>query len=69
MATIYQEIDVDLDDFDTNDLLEEIEKRDITFAGDNKLLIQKMYNAQQLGQDIQPLLNELYWNTIGRISQ
>lgn len=61
------QVDVDLDEFSTDDLVEELENRDIAFVGSNKQLILKMYHAQQLGKDITPMLNELYWITIGRI--
>lgn len=70
MATIYTEVEVEveLDDFDTDELVEELERRDVAVGLENKNIIQKMYEDQQLGKDIQPLLNELYWNTIGRLA-
>ena len=69
MATIYTEVEVDveLDDFDTVDLIEELERRDVAIGLNNKSIIQRMYEDQQMGNDIQPLLNQLYYNTIGRI--
>jgi hypothetical protein len=69
MATIYTEVqvDVELDDFDTDDLIEELERRDVAVGLENKSIIQRMYEDQQLGNDIQPLLNKLYYTTIGRI--
>jgi hypothetical protein len=69
MTTIYTEVavDVELDDFDTEDLIEELESRDISVGLENKSIIQQMYEYQQMGRDIQPLLNKLYYNTIGRI--
>ncbi len=62
------EVWVDLDDFDDDELLQEIENRNINYNGGAKGLILKMYEHQQLGKDIQPLLDELYWITIKRIS-
>jgi hypothetical protein len=69
MATIYTEVEVDveLDDFDTVDLIEELERRDVAVGLENKSIIQRMYEDQQMGNDIQPLLNKLYYTTIGRI--
>ena len=69
MPYITQEVEVwvDLDEFDTDDLIEELENRDTRAVGDSKLLIQKMYDYQQMGKDIQPLLNQLYDSVINRI--
>jgi hypothetical protein len=70
MATIYTEVEVDveLDDFDTSDLIEELERREVSVSLENKDLVQKMLEQQHMGKDIQPLLNELYWNILGRIA-
>lgn len=68
MPIVYTEVDVDLEDFSTEDILEELEQRDVAFVGNNKLLIQNIYDAQQLGKNIQSLLDQLFWNTIGRIN-
>lgn len=69
MTTIYTEVavDIDLDEFSTDDLVEELENRDVVFLSSSKHLILQMYESQQLGKDIQPLLNQLYWSTLGRI--
>lgn len=69
MATIYTEVEVDveLDDFDTDDLIDELERRDVAVSLANKAQILKIYEHQQLGKDVQPLLNELYWNVLGRV--
>lgn len=69
MPTIYTEVEVDveLDDFDTCDLIDELESRDVAVSLENKGLIRQMYEYQELGKDIQPLLNELYWNILGRV--
>jgi hypothetical protein len=66
MTIIYTE--VDLYEFDTDDLVEELERREVIISLENKNIIQKMFDDQQLGKDIQPLLNELYFNTIGRLA-
>jgi len=69
MATIYTEVevDVDLDDFDTFDLIDELERRDVAVAMQNKQLIQQIYEARQLGKDYQKLLDDLIYETIGRL--
>jgi hypothetical protein len=69
MATIYTEVevDVDLDDFDTVDLIDELERRDVAMAMQNKQLIQQIYEARQLGKDYQKLLDDLIYETIGRL--
>lgn len=69
MAIIYTEVevDVDLDDFDTFDLIDELERRDVAMAMQNKQLIQQIYEARQLGKDYQKLLDDLIYETIGRL--
>ncbi len=66
--TTEAEVWVDLGDFDDDELLKELESRKMNYSGGTSGLIQRMYEQQQLGQDIQPLLNELYYATIGRIA-
>lgn len=70
MPTIWTEVEVDVDlaEFDTSELLEELESRDVTYTSDTRSLIQRMYDYQAMGKDIQPLLEELYWSTIKRIA-
>jgi hypothetical protein len=69
MATIYTEVEVDVDlhDFDTYDLIDELERRDVAMAMQNKQLIQQIYEARQLGKDYQKLLDDLIYETIGRL--
>jgi hypothetical protein len=71
--TIYTEVevDVDMDDFSDEDLLEELESRNIQPAGwDNpentKDLVCKMYEKKRLNQNIDEELREFFWRTIGR---
>jgi hypothetical protein len=71
--TIYTEVevDVDMDDFSDEDLLEELESRNIQPAGwDNpentKELVYKMYEKVRLNQNIDEELREFFWRTIGR---
>ena len=62
------EVWVDLDEFSDEELIEEMNSRTINISSGSKGLILRMYEYQQLGKDIQPLLNELYYSTINRIA-
>ena len=68
--TIYTEVevDVDLSDFDTDDLIEELESRGAgaTDYGDGKEILEAIYERRRLGQDYQTLLDQLIWLGLGR---
>ena len=71
--TIYTEVEVevDMDDFSDEDLLEELESRNIQADGwDNpeatEELVYKMYEKVRLNQNIDEELREFFWRTIGR---
>jgi hypothetical protein len=68
--TVEVEVDVDLEDFDTEDLIDELERRDRRAFNidDVKLLVQSIYDKRRLKQDYQEDLTNLIWETIGRIS-
>jgi hypothetical protein len=73
MATVetYVEVDVDLTDFDTYDLIEELEKRGKGFEVDSSTpseLVTKIYELRRTGRDYQQELDELIYVAIGRIS-
>lgn len=69
--TIYTEVevDVDLSDFETDDLIEELESRGAgaTDYGDGKSVLQSLYEKRRLGQDYQTELDQLIWLGLGRI--
>jgi hypothetical protein len=69
--TIYTEVevDVDLDDFDTDDLIEELESRGAgtTDYGDGKETLRVLYEKRRLGQDYQQELDQLIWLGLGRV--
>ena len=69
--TIYTEVEVDVDlgDFDTEDLIEELESRGSfpTQEGDSKELLQAIYEKRRLGQDYQQELNRLIWAVLGKV--
>ena len=72
MPTVYTEVevDVDLEDFDTDDLLDEIERRgrgaevhDSTATE----IITAIWQKRRLGRDYQQELDQLIYQTIGRV--
>ena len=72
MVSVYTEVEVDveLDDFDTDDLIEELEKRGkglevASHTGTE--LITAIYEKRRLGQDYQRELDELIYVGIGKI--
>jgi hypothetical protein len=66
--TVYTEVDVDLSDFDTDDLIEELESRGAgaTDYGDGKEILQVIYEKRRLKQDYQPELDQLIWLGLGK---
>ena len=65
------EVDVDLGDFDTDDLLEELESRgELPPESDvnAKELVEKMYYLHRQGQDCTPMLDQLFYSVLGRIA-
>jgi hypothetical protein len=72
MATVetYVEVDVDLADFDTYDLIEELEKRGRGFEVNSNTpseLVTAIYEKRRLGKDYQQELDELIYVAIGKI--
>jgi hypothetical protein len=69
--TIYTEVevDVDLSDFDTDDLIEELESRGSSTPdyGDGKETLRTLYEKRRLGQDYQAELDQLIWLGLGRV--
>jgi hypothetical protein len=71
MALIYKEVEVDIDlsDFDTDELVEELENRGsgVMDYGDGKEVLQSIYEKRRLGQDDQQELDQLIWLGLGRV--
>jgi hypothetical protein len=69
--TIYTsvEVDVDLSEFDTEDLIEELESRGagVTEYGDGKDVLLAIYEKRRLGKDYQAELEQLLWLGLGRV--
>ena len=68
---VWTTVDVDLDDFDTDDLIEELEKRgkgmEVASQSGTELLT-AIYEKRRLGQDYQRELDELIYLGVGRIA-
>ena len=72
MPTIetYVEVDVSLTDFDTDDLIEELESRG-KMTGDSSTesgdLVKQIYEKRKLRQDYEQELQQLIYNVMGKI--
>ena len=71
MPLVYKEVEVDIDmeDFDTDELIEELERRGSGTIeyGNGTEVLQAIYNKRRLGQDYQAELDQLIWLGLGRI--
>jgi len=62
------EVDVELSEFDTDDLIEELASRGAGTGeyGDGKEILRAIYERRRLGQDYQTELDQLIWLGLGR---
>ncbi len=71
MPTVYTEVEVDveLEDFDTDDLVEELESRGMGFEADvnAKEIVEQMYQLHRLGKPCDHLLDRLFYSVLGKI--
>ncbi len=72
MPTVYTEVevDVDLDDFDDDDLIDELQRRGKGFEVQSQTpteLVTKIYEKRRVGKDYQTELDELIYVTIGKV--
>ena len=69
--TIYTEVEVDVDlaDFETDDLIEELESRGAgaTDYGDGKEILEAIYEKRRLNKDYQAELEQLIWLGLGKV--
>jgi hypothetical protein len=69
--TMYKEVevDVDLSDFETDDLIEELESRGsaVMEYGDGSEVLRTIYEKRRLGQDYQTELDQLIWLGLGKV--
>lgn len=63
----YVEVDIDLDMFDDDDLVEELENRGFKLSLGGEDIVRQMYDNQKLGKPIDKLLELLYDRVLGRI--
>jgi hypothetical protein len=73
-VTVNVDVDVDLYDIDTDELIDELERRgalpsgyDDCDADDNKNLLNIIYEAKRLGKDYERELDLLIFRVLGRI--
>ena len=70
--TIYKEVevDVDLSDFDDQDLIDELDKRGLGAEINSSTafeLIQEIYQKRRLGKDFESELGQLIYQVTGRV--
>jgi hypothetical protein len=69
--TVYTEVEVDVDisDFETDDLIEELERRGeaIMDHGDGKEVLRIIYEKRRLGKDYQADLDQLLYIGLGKV--
>lgn len=75
MPYIYKEVEVeiDIDDFDTDELLEELERRGVDYNtngvdGDEmRGVLEQIWQRRRQGHDYQHELDQLIWGVLGRM--
>ena len=72
MPTVYTEVEVDVDlvDFDTDDILEELERRGalpVEQHGDARNIVEQIYDLRRQGQPSEHLIDSLMYAVMGRI--
>jgi hypothetical protein len=69
--TVYTEVEVDvnLEEFDTEELIEELELRDALPTGhhNSKELVEQIYYHRQRGRDYESELQRLFYEVLGKI--
>lgn len=68
-TTVNVDVDVELTEFNTDDLIEELESRGeiVGRYSDNGELVNAIYEKRRLGQDYQTELDALIYEVTGRI--
>ena len=70
--TVYTEVevDVDIEDFDTDDLLDELERRGelpVEELGDARNIVEQIYYLRRQAQPWEHLMDPLIYSVLGRI--
>lgn len=68
--TITAEVDVDIDltDFETDELIEELENRGHMVDNNSKSLVFIIYQKRRIGKDYQSELDSLIYSVLGEIT-
>ena len=72
--TVTVDVDVDLEDFDTDDLIDELERRGCDYNtqevdGDwNREILEQIWLKRRMNQPFETELDQLIWHVVGRIS-
>ena len=72
MPTVYTEVEVDVDlvDFDTDDLIEELELRGalpVEEYGDARNIVEQIYYLRRQAQPYEHLMDSLMYAVMGRV--
>lgn len=72
MPTVYTEVEVDVDltDFETDDLLDELASRGslpVESSDDAKDIVEQMYQLRRLNKPYEHLLDRLFYSVLGKI--
>jgi hypothetical protein len=72
MPYVNVEVDVDLCDFDTADLVDELESRGETVTSgpvsdEARTILENLYQKRRIGKDYQSELDELIYLSLGRV--
>ena len=65
--TIYTEVDVDLSEFDTDDLVEELKSRGVSSSFSTTELLEKIWILRREGKEYQTELDSLIYNVLGKV--
>lgn len=65
--TVTVDVDVDLSDFDTDDLIEELESRGRSNSYSYNQTLLTIWEKKRLGKDYQADLDELIYQELGKI--
>ena len=73
MKYVTVEVEVDLSEFDTDDLIEELEQREMDFntkyvdGEQMRLLLETIWQKRRIGQDYQRELDDLIKGVLGKV--
>ena len=65
--TVEVEVDVDLSDFETDDLLDELKEREVVYTGGSAGIINEIIKCKYRGQPYDHLVDDLIYETTGKI--